>query len=71
MTPTGCTARLKPRPDESLCSDSVLLIYAAGQNSTIHYQQVPGDEAGGVGGEEDGGASEFVELTETAHGSAH
>jgi hypothetical protein len=47
------------------------LIDPTSQNSTIHYQQVPGDEAGGVGGEEDGGASEFVELTETAHGRAY
>src|SRR5579864_459914 len=29
-----------------------------------------GDEAGGVGGQEDGGAGEFVELAETAHGGA-
>ena len=45
----------------------ILLIDATSEKATIDSKDVAGNKAGGFGGEEDGGASEFIELAEAAH----
>src|SRR5439155_10839056 len=47
-----------------------LLVDATGEKTTIDGEDVAGDKAGGFGGQENGGASEFVKLAEAAHGRA-
>ena len=48
----------------------VLLVDAAGEETSVYRQQVTGDEAGRIGCQEYSGAAEFVELSEPPHGRA-
>src|SRR5882724_3062460 len=48
-----------------------LLVYTARQNAAVYHQQVTGDEAGGVRGQEDRRPHQFFELAESLHRRAH
>jgi hypothetical protein len=49
----------------------VLLIDSAGEESAVHGQHMACDEAGRVGSEKYGGASQFLEIAESSHRRSH
>lgn len=60
-------ARSRQKENASHCG---LLIYAAGEEAAVDSEDLAGHETGRLGGEEDGGAGEFLDLAEAAHGRA-
>ena len=50
---------------------NVLLVHSACQEPAIDHEELPGDEAGSVRGEEHSGPDQFLDVTEPAHRRPH